>query len=64
MTQRATLLAAVWGKDAELAAILAHLENGELQLTGNFKGREGDIARGAREEETREAGDWERKNDR
>ena len=55
--ERTTLLAAIEATsgDAESAAdeIIARLENGSLQLTGNFKGQEAEIAA--------EAGDWERK---
>ena len=58
MTQT-TLLAAIWENGGNEAAILDALESGDLKLTGNFKGRESEISRDARE-----AGDWERKNDR
>ncbi len=48
-----TLLAAVWENGGNVEEIRARLENGELQLIGNFKGHEAEIAA--------EAGDWERK---
>jgi hypothetical protein len=55
--EKTTLLAAIEATDgdAETAAseIAARLERGNLQLTGNFKGQEAEIAR--------QAGDWERK---
>jgi hypothetical protein len=55
--EKTTLLAAMWDTDGDAdkaaAEVIARLESGNLQLTGNFKGREAEIAR--------EAGDWERK---
>ena len=58
MTQT-TLLAAVWESGGNADAILSRLGSGELQLTGNFKGRENEIVRDA--QEIAQAGDWERK---
>ncbi len=57
MAQKTTLLEAVWNADGDaetvVAQVTARLESGNLQLTGNFKGHEAEIAA--------EAGDWERK---
>ena len=53
MMQKTTLLAAVWENGGNVEDIRARLENGELILTGNFKGQEAEIAH--------QAGDWERK---
>ena len=55
---RSTLLAAVWESGGDFAAILARLESGDLQLTGNFKGEESEVVRDA--QETPQPGDWER----
>ena len=54
--RRSTLLEAVWENDGDTVEIAALLESGELELTGNFKGREREIARDAMRPE---AGDWE-----
>ncbi len=55
--EKTTLLAAIAATDGDaesaVAEIAARLESGSLQLTGNFKGQEAEIAA--------EAGDWERK---
>jgi hypothetical protein len=55
--EKTTLLAAMWDTDGDAESatseIVARLESGKLQLTGNFKGHEAEIAA--------EAGDWERK---
>ncbi len=59
MTRQSTLLAAMWESGGNVEEIIADLESGKLQLTGNFKGRELEIARDAMRPE---AGDWERKN--
>ena len=57
MTQKTTLLEAVWNADGDAetvaAQVTARLESGNLQLTGNFKGHEAEFIA--------EAGDWERK---
>jgi len=53
---RSTLLEAVWNSDGDTAEIAERLESGDLELTGNFKGREREIARDAMRPE---AGDWE-----
>ncbi len=55
MQQKSTLLAAMWESGGDAEAILARLESGDLQLTGNFKGREAEMVR--------EAGDWEKRDD-
>jgi hypothetical protein len=56
MTQKTTLLEAVWNADGDAetvaAQVTARLESGNLQLTGNFKDHEAEF--------TAEAGDWER----
>ena len=52
-----TLLRAMWESGGNVEEIAADLESGELELTGNFKGRELEIARDAM---SPEAGDWER----
>ncbi len=56
MTQKTTLLEAVWNAegDAETVAaqVATRLESGILVLTGTFKGHEAEL--------TAEAGDWER----
>ena len=49
----------MWESGGNVEEITADLESGKLQLTGNFKGRELEIARDAMRPE---AGDWERKN--
>lgn len=50
----------MWENGGNVEEITADLESRNLQLTGNFKGRELEIARDA----TRpEAGDWERKDE-
>jgi len=51
MVERNTLLAAMWEAGGNEAEIVARLESGDLELTGNFKGREAEL--------TAEAGDWE-----
>jgi hypothetical protein len=58
MVERKTLLEAVWESGDSVEEIAARLESGQLELTGNFKGRELEIARDAIKPE---AGDWERK---
>jgi hypothetical protein len=58
MVERKTLLEAVWESGDSVEEISARLESGQLELTGNFKGRELEIARDAIKPE---AGDWERK---
>ena len=52
-----TLLAAMWEAGGDADAIRERLESGDLQLTGNFKGRELEIARDSRDEP--QPGDWE-----
>ena len=59
MVEKTTLLAAVWESGGDADAILSRLESGQLELTGNFKGRENEIVSDA--QETAQAGDWERK---
>ena len=59
MAQKMTLLAAMVESGGDAAAILARLESGDLQLTGNFKGQEAEIVRDA--QEAPQPGDWERK---
>ena len=39
-----TLLAAVWASGGDEDAVRGQLTNGELLLTGNFKGRESEVA--------------------
>ncbi len=55
--EKTTLLAAIEATDGDaenaIAEIVARLESGDLQLTGNFKGHEAEILASA--------GDWERK---
>jgi hypothetical protein len=58
MVEKTTLLNAIWNADGNADEIIARLESGEIELTGNFKGREREIARDAIKPE---AGDWERK---
>ena len=53
---RSTLLEAVCEKGGNVEEIAERLESGDLELTGNFKGREREIARDAMRPE---AGDWE-----
>lgn len=60
MTRQSTLLAAIWERGGNFEEITADLESGKLQLTGNFKGRELEIARDAMRPG---AGDWERKDE-
>ena len=59
MTQKSTLLAAIWESGGNADAILARLENGQLELIGNFAGCENEIVSNA--QETAQAGDWEGK---
>lgn len=48
----------MWECGGDADAILARLESGDLQLTGNFKSRESEIVRDA--QEAPQPGDGER----
>ena len=43
MTQKSTLLAALWNARGDDRAIVRNMERGDLKLTGNFKYREREI---------------------
>jgi hypothetical protein len=56
MAEQTTLLAAMWESGGDAEAIRAKLKKGDLQLIGNFKGWEREIAR----DSAPEPGDWEK----
>jgi hypothetical protein len=55
--QRNTLLAEMWHVRGDSEVIISRLESGDLILTGNFRGREQEIASQARNEEASPPGE-------